>query len=69
MLPLSRGQMFMMVWLCCMKFFIKIIIKLDFKKAYGKIHWIFLEGVLVKKGFCLVWVNWIKQVVQIMTGG
>jgi hypothetical protein len=52
-----------------MKFFIKIIIKLDFKKAYDKIHWIFLEGVLVKKGFCLVWVNWIKQVVQMMREG
>jgi hypothetical protein len=33
--------------------------KLDLSKAYDRVDWNFLEGVLVKMGFSMRWVNWI----------
>jgi hypothetical protein len=42
----------------------RIILKLDFKKAYDKLHWGFLEEVLILKEFPDKWVEWIKQAVQ-----
>jgi hypothetical protein len=40
-----------------------IILKLNFEKAYDKVSWQFLEEVLVKKGFCERWIQWILKVV------
>jgi hypothetical protein len=39
-----------------------LIIKLDFEKSYDKVHWNFLEEVLVRKWFCHTWIYCIKQV-------
>jgi hypothetical protein len=41
-----------------------LIIKLDFEKAYDKVHWNFLEEVLARRKFYSTWIGWIKQVVQ-----
>jgi hypothetical protein len=41
-----------------------IILKLDFEKAYDKVHWDFLEEVLILKEFPGRWSEWIKQVAQ-----
>jgi hypothetical protein len=41
-----------------------IVIKLDFEKAYDKIHWKFLFEVLQRKGFSEAWILQIEQVVQ-----
>jgi hypothetical protein len=41
-----------------------IVLKLDFEKAYDKIHWSFLRNVLRKKGFCERWIDWIILVVE-----
>jgi hypothetical protein len=41
-----------------------IVIKLDFEKAYDKIHWKFLFEVLQRKGFSEAWILQIQQVVQ-----
>jgi hypothetical protein len=40
-----------------------IILKLDFEKAYDKMHWDFLEEVLILKEFPTRWIEGIKQVV------
>jgi hypothetical protein len=40
-----------------------IILKLDFEKAYDKMHWDFLEEVLILKEFPIRWIEGIKQVV------
>jgi hypothetical protein len=39
-----------------------IVLKLDFKKAYDKVHWVFLLQCLAKRGFCETWCAWIKMV-------
>jgi hypothetical protein len=35
-----------------------IILKLDFAKGYDKVHWDFLEEVLVLKKFLGKWIEW-----------
>jgi hypothetical protein len=40
-----------------------VILKLDFKKAYDKVKWPFLQQVLRMKGFSSKWCSWIEQVV------
>jgi hypothetical protein len=40
-----------------------IVIKLDFEKAYEKIHWKILFEVLQRKGFSEAWILQIQQVV------
>lgn len=40
-----------------------IILKLDFEKAYDKVRWQFLEEVMIRKGFCKKWIQWILKVV------
>ncbi|KAG8100302.1 hypothetical protein GUJ93_ZPchr0013g36234 [Zizania palustris] len=42
----------------------RVILKLDFEKAYDNVQWGFLFEVLVKKGFHSNWVEWIKRVVS-----
>lgn len=38
--------------------------KLDLAKAYDRVDWSFLEGVLVKTGFNSKWTNWVMQCVK-----
>jgi len=45
---------------------IRVILKLDFEKAYDKVNWNLLFDYLEKRGFRDQWCKWIKQVV---TGG
>jgi hypothetical protein len=42
----------------------RVVITLDFEKAYDKIQWGFLEEVLRKKGLSETWISWIRRVVQ-----
>ena len=41
-----------------------MILKIDFKKAYDRVGWDFLEEVLIGKGFPSTWVNWAKYVLM-----
>jgi hypothetical protein len=41
-----------------------IILKLDFEKAYDKVHWGFMMEVLKRKNFLDKWIGWMKQVVE-----
>jgi hypothetical protein len=43
------------------------VLKLDMTKAYDKIEWDYLEGCLLKMGFCAKWVHWIMQCVTTVT--
>ena len=38
--------------------------KLDLAKAYDRVNWGFLEGVLQKIGFCNTWTQWVMQCVK-----
>jgi hypothetical protein len=38
--------------------------KLDLSKAYDRVDWDFLQGALLKMGFCQPWVNWIMACVR-----
>lgn len=38
--------------------------KLDLAKAYDRVDWNFLEGVLLKTGFCQRWTGWVMQCVR-----
>jgi len=41
-----------------------VILKLDFKKAYDKVNWAFVQQTLRMKGFSPVWYKWIEEVVS-----
>jgi hypothetical protein len=41
-----------------------IILKLDFKKAYDKLKWPFIQQVLRMKGFSPTWYHWISKVMS-----
>lgn len=40
-----------------------LILKIDFEKAYDKVHWDFLEEVMRGKGFPEEWITWAMQTV------
>jgi hypothetical protein len=39
-----------------------VILKLDFKEAYDKLKWPFIQQVLRIKGFSPIWCEWISKV-------
>ena len=39
-------------------------LKLDMRKAYDRMEWVFLKAVLLRLGFCGVWVDLIMQCVS-----
>jgi hypothetical protein len=41
-----------------------VVLKLDFEKAYDKVHWDFLIDVLRQKNFHDKWIEWIKNYVE-----
>jgi len=41
-----------------------VILKLDFKKAYDKVNWSFVQQTLRMKGFSPIWCNWIEEVMN-----
>jgi hypothetical protein len=41
-----------------------IILKLDFKKTYEKVHWNYMMEVLRRKNFPNKWLEWTKQIVE-----
>ena len=41
-----------------------IILKLDFKKAYDKVNWEFLQQALRMNGFMSQWCKWIESIVS-----
>jgi len=42
----------------------RVILKLDFEKAYEKVSWPFLEEVMRRKGLDELWIHWINCVVK-----
>ncbi|GMP73510.1 hypothetical protein CsSME_00031245 [Camellia sinensis var. sinensis] len=41
-----------------------VIIKLDFKKAYGSINWEFIFSMLYNFGFGLKWISWMRECIS-----
>jgi hypothetical protein len=41
-----------------------VVLKLDFEKAYDKVHWGFLVKCLEIRGFSHTWCAWIKSVLE-----
>jgi hypothetical protein len=41
-----------------------VILKLDFEKAYDKVHWGFMFEVLRRKNFAPKWLEWMKQIIE-----
>lgn len=41
-----------------------VVLKLDFKKAYDKVNWSFLQQTLKMKGFSPKWCRWIESIVS-----
>ena len=42
----------------------RVILKLDFEKAYDNLKWPFIQQVLIMKGFSPVWCEWISKVMS-----
>jgi hypothetical protein len=40
---------------------IGVVLKLDFEKAYDKVHWGYLMKCLETRGFCDMWCQWINK--------
>ena len=38
--------------------------KIDFEKAYDTVSWVFLEKVLIGRGFAHKWINWVMHTVK-----
>lgn len=43
------------------------ILKIDLSKAYDRIHWDFVEAILLKMNFPAMWINWIMQCIKIVS--
>jgi hypothetical protein len=41
-----------------------LVLKIDFKKAYDRVRWDFLEKVMKGKGFPMKWINWVMSTVR-----
>jgi hypothetical protein len=41
---------------------IGVVLKLNFEKAYDKVHWGYLLRCLEARGFCDLWCQWISKV-------
>jgi len=41
-----------------------LVLKIDFEKAYDRVHWSFLEQVMVGRGFPARWINWVMSTVK-----
>jgi len=41
-----------------------VMLKLDYKKAYDRVSWSFLEDMLKSRGFGERWISWIRKVVR-----
>jgi hypothetical protein len=41
-----------------------VILKLDFEKAYDKVHWGFLLRCLKERGFSNTWCDWMNQILK-----
>lgn len=42
----------------------EVALKMDINKAYDRIEWGFLEGVMLKLNFCTKWTSWIMHCVR-----
>ena len=36
-----------------------LALKLDISKAYDRVEWHFLQGIMAKLGFLVTWINWV----------
>jgi hypothetical protein len=41
-----------------------VVLKLDFEKAYDKVHWGFLLRCLKERGFSNTWCDWMNQILK-----
>jgi hypothetical protein len=41
-----------------------LILKINFKKAYDRVRWTFLDQVMIGKGFPSRWVDWVMSIVR-----
>lgn len=41
-----------------------VAIKLDMRKAYDRVEWIFLQRIMLRMGFHPTWVRWMKECLQ-----
>ncbi|GAU37233.1 hypothetical protein TSUD_375350 [Trifolium subterraneum] len=42
----------------------ELTLKIDISKAYDKVDWVFLRGVMTKMGFTNVWIRWVMMCVS-----
>jgi hypothetical protein len=42
----------------------RVILKIDFEKAYDNVKWLFLFQTLRMKGFSLKWIKWVETFIS-----